>query len=101
ARDVSAREAVSRSSLAGLVGIFAAGMIALWFAPTFLGAVQRGKQKRTMADMRSIDRCLGRLWAKDGSWPAFAELACLRPAGPDHPCSTDGWKNCIHFTTRG
>ncbi len=74
-----------------IVGIAFVGIIAAVAVPNFLNAVQRGKQKRTMADMRSLEKAMSTFEVDNNRYPA--DLSELQPKYLKTPPMLDGWGN--------
>jgi type II secretory pathway pseudopilin PulG len=81
-----------------LVGVAFLGIVAALFIPNFLDALQKAKQKRTVADLRHLGTGLESYAADhDGSYPAVADYSGLAGALvpeylPELPAA-DGWKH--------
>jgi type II secretory pathway pseudopilin PulG len=79
----------------GLAGIFAAILI-----PNFLDALQKAKQKRTLAEMWKIVGAVELYKAKLGSFPAAADMNALAkavsPYGPP-PSRVDAWNRELRY----
>ncbi len=82
-----------------LVAIAVAGIVAAIFIPNFLDALQKAKQKRTIADVRTIATTLESVREDDGSYPmASGELGSrLSTHGVKTPLE-DGWKHPLRYT---
>src|SRR6266498_716572 len=90
-----------------LIVIAIIGILAAIAIPNLMNAVHRGKQKRTMADMRvlataiesyEIDQaffpsaaCVSGLFTTLGTPLDFTSFACLTPTYVAHPPLRDGW----------
>jgi len=88
--------AVAIALVAGLfVFIAFAGIIAAIAVPNLLSAVQRGKQKRTIADMKAVAVVVEAYGVDNNAYPdagTIDELAAiLEPAYVQHLPRTDGW----------
>ena len=81
------------------VGILLMGLVAAIAIPNFLNAVDRGKQKRTMADLRSIGVALEAYADEHDAYPSARTNLDLRSAlEPAHIKSLpmiDGWGNAF------
>jgi len=79
----------------GLVAIMTIGIIAAIAIPNFLNAVDRGKQKRTMADLRSIGTAVEEYSVDHDAYPVANDLDELsRLIAPRYIRAvprTDGW----------
>ena len=74
-----------------LIVVAIIGIIAAIAVPNLLNAIQRGKQKRSMADMRSLGTGMGTYEIDYNQYPT-----ALSGLGPDYlknPPSRDGWNN--------
>lgn len=89
-------------------GMFSAGVIGAIAVPNFMNATDRGKQKRTMADIRSIGTCVeehaidhNAYPASDG-WVEVASLAdTLAPIYIRELPTVDGWGAPLMFWSDG
>jgi len=80
-----------------LIVVAIIGIIAAIAIPNLLNAIDRGKQKRTMADLRSIGTSVEEYAIDNNIYPTAATMAALEPliepiyirTAP----TTDGWKN--------
>ena len=84
----------------GLLGmVFFGGIIAAIAIPNLLNAIDRGKQKRTMADMRSIDAAIQAYRSEHDAYPDAVDIEKLRsllPSKPGKPLPTlDGWSHAF------
>ena len=106
---VLARASTSGASLVAIiVGIFAAiflcGIIAAIAIPNLLNAINRGRQKRSMADMRTIATAIEAYGADHQHYPEGAQsVADLEPAlvpeyAVDLP-AVDGWRTPFEVLT--
>ena len=81
------------------VGIIFMGIVAAIAIPNFLNAVDRGKQKRTMADLRSIGEALEAYADEHEAYPSASTSLDLRSAlEPAHLKAmpmVDGWGNAF------
>jgi len=73
------------------VGITITGIIAAIAVPNLLNAIQRGKQKRTMADMRSLGTAMSTFELDNSRYPA--DLSELQPKYMKSPPMVDAWGN--------
>ena len=70
------------------------GVIAAIAIPNLIGAIDRGKQKRTMADLRSIGTAVEAYAVDQSKYPVAADTAALMLViSPQYmrPMTTDGW----------
>jgi len=90
-----------------LIVIAIIGILAAIAIPNLLNAVQRGKQKRTMSDMRALATaieayavdnnvypnasCAGGLYTDVGTQVTTASFTALTPTYIAQPPKTDGW----------
>jgi len=72
-----------------LIVVAIIGIIAAIAVPNLLNAIQRGKQKRTMADMRSLGTGMGTYEIDFNQYPG--SLAGLMPDYLKNPPTVDGW----------
>lgn len=94
-----------------LVVIAIIGILAAIAIPNLLNALQRGKQKRTMADIRTLATAVETYNADNSSYPTAAcpstvpvttaalnsdSFTLLRPTYIQPPF-TDGWRNFLHY----
>ena len=84
-----------------LIVVAIIGIIAAIAIPNFLSAADRGKQKRTMADMRSVSAAIESYSVDQGAYPAAADMRELAEIlSPAHIMScpqVDGWGNALGF----
>jgi general secretion pathway protein G len=95
-----------------LVVIAIIGILAAIAIPNLLNALQRGKQKRTMADIRTLATAIESYNADNSSYPSascpttvpmgFQTLSSnswslLRPTYIALPATVDGWRNPLHY----
>ncbi len=96
-----------------LIVIAIIGILAAIAIPNLLSAVQRGKQKRTMADMRSLATaieayavdnnnypaaaCAGGLFTATGAALDTASFANLSPTYISNPPKIDGWLHPLFY----
>jgi general secretion pathway protein G len=79
-------------AIVGVVGIGVIGMVAALLIPNFLDALQKAKQKRTMADLRNVSVALGSYASDEYSYPQPDELADkLAPKYMQTFPAADGW----------
>jgi general secretion pathway protein G len=99
-----------------LIVIAIIGILAAIAIPNLLSAVQRGKQKRTMADMRTLataieayavdnnmyipGACAGGLFTADGKTVAATSFAGLTPTYIAMPPRADGWGHALFYGVR-
>lgn len=88
----------------GLVLVAVLGIIAAIAIPNLLTATQRAKQKRTMADIRSVAIALEAYATDSNQYPrvgSFAELEpILAPTYISELPETDGWAAPIRYECR-
>jgi general secretion pathway protein G len=81
------------------------GIIAAIAIPNFLNAVQRGKQKRTMADIRAVATAVEAYAADQGSYPIAEDVGELRlllePTYVPRLPVTDGWQHSLRYQAWG
>jgi type II secretion system protein G len=83
-----------------LIVVAIIGIIAAIAIPNLLNAIDRGKQKRTMADMRSIGTAVESFAVDNNVYPVAATPAILKPiiengAYMKTMPSVDGWQNAF------
>ena len=83
-----------------LIVVAIIGIIAAIAIPNLLNAIDRGKQKRTMADMRSIGTAVESYAVDVNVYPTAATAAVLTPllvngAYIKTMPATDGWQNAF------
>ena len=81
-----------------LIVVAIIGIIAAIAIPNLLNAIDRGKQKRTMADLRSIGTAVETYAVDNSVYPVAATAAILKPiiengAYMKTMPSKDGWQN--------
>ena len=84
-----------------LVAIAVAGILAALIIPNFLDALQKAKQKRTVADVRTIATALESARADAGHYPAVTDAAALGTALAGHGYSgkgQDAWNRPLRYT---
>ncbi len=96
-----------------LIVIAIIGILAAIAIPNLLNAVQRGKQKRTMSDMRTIataieayavdnnvypaGACTSAMWTVAGTTFNDSSLSLLSPTYIATPVRKDGWDGYFHY----
>jgi len=82
-----------------LIVVAIIGIIAVIAVPSLLSAIQRSKQKRTMADMRSIGTALETYQIDYNKYPQTgnANLLYLQPTYMRRVPTLDGWGNPLHY----
>jgi len=97
-----------------LIVVAIIGIIAAILIPNFLDALHKGRQKRTMGDMRQLGLALGTYWTDNGGgaaagaatvnesdWTGSATVADLQTAlVPDYAAAipeNDGWGHALTF----
>ena len=80
-----------------LIVVAIIGIIAAIAIPNLLNAIDRGKQKRTMADLRSVGTAVEEYAIDNNIYPVAATMAVLEPfVEPIYirtAPTTDGWGN--------
>jgi len=100
-----------------LIVIAIIGILAAIAIPNLLNAVQRGKQKRTMSDMRTMATAVEAYAVDNNFYPAAAcssdkftnisatmndsSLSVLSPTYIANPVRRDGWSKFMRYNTRG
>ena len=86
-------------AVAALVMVSFTGLMAAIAIPNLLNAIDRGKQKRTMADLRSIATAVEAYATDVNAYPSAASAAELRPFLEPTYIKTmpvlDGWSNAF------
>jgi general secretion pathway protein G len=81
--------------------VFVAGIVAAIAIPNFLQAVDRGKQKRTLAEIRSIAAAVEAYATDHGLYPTAPDLAALErllePRYIRNVARVDGWNHPIEY----
>lgn len=90
-------------ALVAVGGLFVLGLFSAIAIPNFLSAVDRGKQKRTLADIRTIAMAVESFAVDHEAYPDATDLAELRKILDPHyvhpfPMS-DGWGHALVFET--
>ena len=83
------------------VGLVLAGIVAAIVIPNFLDALQKAKQKRTLADMRAIGAALESYASDAERYPDAADASALAAQLAAHGYgggSQDGWKNELRWS---
>jgi general secretion pathway protein G len=99
-----------------LIVIAIIGILAAIAIPNLLNAVQRGKQKRTMSDMRTMATAVEAYAVDNNFYPAGAcaatafiaidntmtdtSLTVLSPTYIANPVRRDGWSKFMYYETR-
>ncbi len=82
-----------------LIVVAIIGIIAAIAIPNLLNAIDRGKQKRTMADLRSMATSIEEYSVDNGSYPVAATLTALldqvTPSYVRALPADDGWGNAF------
>ena len=80
-----------------LIVVAIIGIIAAIAIPNLLGAVDRGKQKRTMSDIRSVALAIESYTIDNSHFPTVTDIAgaraVLEPSYVRHLPLRDGWNN--------
>jgi general secretion pathway protein G len=96
-----------------LIVVAIIGIIAAIAIPNLLNAIQRGKQKRTMADMRAVATSAEAYAVDNNLYPAAGYTAItglaavsavaprLEPTYIKTAPRTDGWKNNLYYGASG
>jgi type II secretion system protein G len=84
-----------------LIVVAIIGIIAAIAVPSLLSAIQRSKQKRSMADMRSIGTALETYQIDYNKYPQSGEanLVTLQPNYMRTVPTLDGWRNIFKYVT--
>lgn len=105
------RPAIRKGSVSPMIGIVIAlvllvpflGILAAIAIPNFLTAIERSKQKRTMADMRSLGSALEAYATEHRGYPQADNIDALRPQlTPKYMRqipSVDGWAHPFRYAT--
>jgi general secretion pathway protein G len=83
-----------------LLAVVVVGIVAALLIPNFLDALQRAKQKRTLADMRSIGAALEAFHQRNSFYPAGDTAAAVvaQLAGDGYAGEAkDGWKRELRW----
>ena len=82
-----------------LLALFIGGIVAALVIPNFLDALQRAKQKRTIADARVIAAALEGYREQTGNYPAAdgAEVGPMLAAHGYTGTMEDGWKHPLRY----
>lgn len=86
---------------AGLVLIAVLGIVAAIAIPNFLNAVNRGRQKRTAADLRTIAVAIDTWAVEHGTYPpagTASELPGFLAAPAAELPMTDGWGHALAYS---
>jgi general secretion pathway protein G len=82
-----------------LIVVAIIGIIAAIAIPNLLNAIDRGKQKRTMADLRSVGTAVEEYAIDNNVYPTAASIAALEPLVEPIYIRTapteDGWGNTV------
>jgi hypothetical protein len=88
-----------------VLSIFITPVIAAIAIPNLLNAIQRGKQKRTMTDVRNLGIAVESYRVDHGVAPRAEDLAALRsqlqPTYADNFPMLDGWKGAYRYQVWG
>ena len=76
-----------------LIVIAIIGILAAIAIPNLLNAVQRGKQKRTMSDMRALATAVEAYAVDNNNYPAASCNPGLYTAGSETPLTTNSFTN--------
>jgi type II secretion system protein G len=80
-----------------LIVVAIIGIIAAIAVPQLMNAMDRGRQRRSMADMRNIATANGTMRVDTGSYAA--NLAALAPTYMQVAPANDGWGNGFVYST--
>lgn len=82
-------------------GVFILGIVSAIAIPNLLNAIQRGKQKRTMADIRAIGTACEAYAVDNNVYPDVESLdslaKVLEPTYIRQMPRTDGWEHSYHY----
>jgi type II secretion system protein G len=82
-----------------LIVVAIIGIIAAIAIPNLLNAIDRGKQKRTMADLRSVGTAIETYSIDNNDYPIAADIATLatliEPVYMRTTPAADGWSNTV------
>ena len=85
-----------------LIVVAIIGIIAAIAIPNLLNAIDRGKQKRTMADMRSMGTAVESYAVDTNHYPTAANIGALEPVLEPvyigNLPAVDGWQNVMVYT---
>ena len=84
-----------------VIGIAFAGIFAAILIPNFLDALNKAKEKRTVADMRSISTVLESYRADANVYPSATSASELGPSLSKYGYNgkyVDGWKHPLRYT---
>lgn len=84
-----------------VVAVAFLGIVAAILVPNFLDALQKAKQKRTMADLRNLGTAIESYRVDEGEAPPADSVAGLTehlvPTYLESVPETDGWENPIRY----
>src|SRR5262245_56727548 len=89
-RDPSPRLALF-AFFAGVVLSLMCGLVVV----DLFGALDRGKQKGTMADIREIGKTLHEISEREGGFPSLVSVEALNERYGLHLPTTDGWRGAL------
>jgi type II secretion system protein G len=89
-----------------LIVVAIIGIIAAIAIPNLLNAIQRGKQKRTMADMRAIGTAVEAYAVDNNYYPAAGSAITtitsqIEPKYIKKTPTRDGWNNPVDYVSAG
>ncbi len=87
-----------------LIVVAIIGIVAAIAIPNLLSALQKGKQKSTLGDMKTIGNAIGSYEIAFGMFPDGADLAgigYLEPHFSKKLVKTDGWNFSWHYICSG
>ena len=98
----SSRRCSGFTAIELLIVVAVIGIISAIAIPNLLNAIDRGKQKRTMADMRTISQAIASYSVDNNFYPAASDVATLagllEPIYSRKTSRHDGWGNQYVFT---
>ena len=88
-----------------LIVVAIIGIIAAIAIPNLNRAINQGKQKATMADMRQIATDISSFWMDDDEYPMVKDINALaKVLEPEYTRKlqrTDGWGHQFYYNTNG
>jgi type II secretion system protein G len=84
-----------------LIVVSIIGIIAVIAIPQMMNAIDRSKQKKTMADMRAVSQAIGMYQIDNGVFPAgdlSGMITALEPDYMQNVPQSDGWDNPYLYT---
>jgi type II secretion system protein G len=99
--DTMRRNAKGFTLIELLIVVAIIGIIAAIAIPNLLNAIDRGKQKRTMADLRSIGTSVEAYAVDNNIYPTAANMGALEPVLEPiyikNVPTNDGWNNAMVY----